>query len=129
MILIALAMALNPAVTPATMNATICKPGWAATVRPPRAWAYRQKLALIKATGAKQAPGRYVADHIVPISIGGAPHDPANLMLQTIAAGHKKDRLENTLHRMVCKGTITLNVAQSEISSDWQASYKARVGK
>ena len=128
MILLA-AMALNPAVTPATMNATICKPGWAATVRPPRAWAYRQKLALIKTTGAKQAPGRYVADHIVPIEIGGAPHDRANLMLQTIAAGHKKDRLENTLRRGVCNGTIPLNTAQSEISSDWQASYKARIGK
>ena len=41
---------------------------------------------------------------------------------------HVKDRLENKLHSMVCKGEIDLKTAQREIATDWIAAYKKYVG-
>ena len=43
---------------------------------------------------------------------------------------HDKDRLENTLRKMVCTDkTITLEEAQHDISTDWIAAYKKYIGE
>lgn len=45
--------------------------------------------------------------------------------LQTDEWGaHKKDRLENYLHREACAGRLTLAGAQHELATDWIAAYR-----
>lgn len=114
MILLALAI-LNPDVSQATIDTTICKSGWSTSVRPARGWAYRQKVILIRAKPHHYSPAGYVADHKMPIELGGAPHDRANIQLQTKAAGRRKDLVENHLHRAVCSGKLTLDAAQTQM--------------
>lgn len=105
-----LGQSLNPAVTQATIAATICTPGYTATIRPPRAVMYRLKRRMIKAQHITYAR---IADHIVPLELGGAARDPANVQLQTKAAAARKDRRENAARRSVCAGKMTLAQAQA----------------
>lgn len=67
-------------------------------------------------------------DHLVSLEIGGS-NDQENLWPQSYCGqmnAHDKDKLENELHRLVCAKMITLQQAQSEISTDWVASFKMR---
>lgn len=69
-------------------------------------------------------------DHLLSLEIGGA-NTLANLWPQPYAGewnAHVKDKLENHLHRLVCAGELSLEDAQAEISTDWIASFKARMG-
>jgi len=40
-----------------------------------------------------------------------------------------KDKLENRLHAMVCRGEISLEDAQHEIATDWVAAYRKYFGR
>jgi hypothetical protein len=78
------------------------------------------------------APAKYGSaleiDHIVPLELGGS-NDIANLFPERASAApgyHVKDRLENTLHALVCAGRLGLRAAQQQIAANWQALY-ARV--
>jgi hypothetical protein len=120
-------LAINPDVTPATIHQTICVSGWTKTVRPSTSYTNRIKRDL--------APGEdigdYELDHRVPIELGGAPRDEANLWMQPwegSCGARKKDRLETHLKREVCAGRISLRQAQAEIGGDWVVSYNARIG-
>ena len=70
-------------------------------------------------------------DHLISIELGGA-NDPKNLWPQRYEDetfnAHVKDRLENFLHKQVCDGRISLTTAQKEISGNWVASFKKRIG-
>lgn len=67
---------------------------------------------------------KYEFDHLIPRELGGAD-DIRNLWPQPLSeAVHKKDPLENVLHRRVCAGEISLEFAQEAISSDWFAAYR-----
>jgi len=64
----------------------------------------------------------------VPLELGGAPRDPANLWPEpneidlpdgTHVGSESKDHLENYLHRAVCAGTMSLGDAQRLIAGDW----------
>lgn len=61
-------------------------------------------------------------DHLIPRELGGADA-VANLWPQQWADAHKKDRLENWLHREVCAGRLTLEAAQREIVENWPAAF------
>lgn len=113
---LALAFALNPAVTPAAIDATICVPGWAASVRPASSYTRAFERRALQA-GAD--PRGFVVDHQLPISLGGAPRDPANLRLQAVAAAKAKDLDERRLHRAVCSGRMGLEAAQDELLRRW----------
>jgi hypothetical protein len=118
--------ALNPAVTQATIRATICVRGWTATIRPPASYTTGLKIAQLKARGwPDQSTKDYEEDHLVPLEIGGAPRDPANLWPE-LRVGPKgapvKDREENALHADVCAGRTTLAAARAKIVADWPAS-------
>jgi len=68
-------------------------------------------------------------DHLISLEIGGS-NDAQNLWPQPfdgILNAHMKDILENKLHSMVCKGQISLDQAQKEISTDWVGAYKKYV--
>lgn len=67
-------------------------------------------------------------DHLIPRELGGAD-DILNLWPQPWPDAHKKDRLENRLHVLVCSGQLELSDAQQAIRSDWVAAYQRFVGK
>ena len=57
-------------------------------------------------------------DHVIPLSLGGS-NDQDNLVARPDAEMKEKDRLENTLHRAVCKGQMDLDVARIVMWQDW----------
>jgi hypothetical protein len=127
--------ALNPAVAQATIGATICRAGWTATVRPPESITEPEKLASMAAYGLRASASAYEYDHDVPLALGGAVNAPRNLWPEPdypTRSGfylNPKDRLENVLKRMVCRGAITLAQAQRAIASNWVALYnQLRIG-
>jgi hypothetical protein len=70
----------------------------------------------------KEKRSDYVIDHLVSLSNGGL-NNLYNLWPQPKDEGHLKDRLENKLHKMVCKGQISLEEAQNALSDNWEKSY------
>lgn len=119
---------VNPVVTQANLVTTICQPGWTEKVRPPTSYTGPIKSALIAGLPASSPhlASAYELDHWIPLELGGAPADPANLVLQlrTGFGGHaeEKDAEENQLHRKVCSGALTLTAARNQIRADWPRS-------
>lgn len=68
----------------------------------------------------------YRIDHLVPLELDGG-NSIRNLWPQLLRASRAKDRLENTLHSMVCAGQITLASAQHAIRTNWAAAYRLYV--
>jgi len=68
----------------------------------------------------------YEIDHLISLELGGA-NDIKNLWPQSYCGSpynaHIKDKLENELHRRVCKNEMTLKAAQDCISSNWTLCY------
>ena len=69
---------------------------------------------------------RYRIDHLVPLELDGS-NSIRNLWPQPIGASEAKDRLEDTLHSMVCAGRITLAGAQYAIRTNWVRAYQRYV--
>jgi hypothetical protein len=108
------ALPLNPAVRQETIETTICVHGYSKTVRPPQAYTDNiKKLKLREAGLPLDAAEDYELDHRIPISAGGAPSDPANLVLQPWSEATEKDRVEANMHHHICHGDISLEEAQS----------------
>jgi hypothetical protein len=121
--------AVNPAVTQANIATTVCRSGWTATVRPPESITYPEKRASMAAYGLRGATSRYEYDHFVPLELGGSVNDARNLWPEPDYPSREgfylnpKDRLENTLRRMVCDGSMSLSHAQRTIAGDWVSAY------
>ncbi len=115
-------LAVNPAVTQATLRSTVCIRGWTATVRPSFFASQRIKLEKMKALGATEATA-YELDHIIPLCAGGSPDDPNNLQLQPWAEATRKDRLEVQACRCICKGKVSLAEVQADFRGDWKVAY------
>jgi hypothetical protein len=111
--------ALNPAVTQATIDRTICVEGWTATVRPPESITEQEKAASMAAYGDTGSLGDYEYDHFVPLELGGATNDPRNLWPEPGASPNSKDAVESDLRQEVCDGQVTLAQAQREIVTNW----------
>lgn len=133
---------INPAVTPQTLDKTICSKNeegksahWTASVRPPDAVTMKQKLAAMAKLGIPASDaGLYEWDHFLPIELGGMPNDPRNFRLQAYAdkephgldtQARKKDVIETRLAHLICAGKIPLREAQVCIWNDWRACAKA----
>lgn len=72
-----------------------------------------------------QPTGSIEVDHFISLELGGS-NDIKNLWPEfaTPTPGfHEKDKVENYLHEQVCKGSISLEEAQKEISTDWYKVY------
>lgn len=124
--------AINPNVNQGNLATTICVSGWTKTIRPPASYTNKLKRKQMAAMKLPGGPRLYEEDHLLPLEIGGHPTDPNNLWPEKWdgpRGAHKKDALENKLRRLVCAGTITLEQAQHEISTDWVASFRKRIGK
>lgn len=116
----------NPDVTQATLATTICLPNWTKTVRPSSSFTNRIKAIQMRQYGLstdnpREEIGLSTEDHIVPLELGGAPRDPANLFPQPVAIAAFKDLEEDRLHGAVCNGSMSLAVARARIISGWVA--------
>ena len=69
----------------------------------------------MKELGLVGLPKDFEEDHFIPLEIGGNPASPLNLWPEPWPDAHRKDRVENWLHRQVCSGKMTLREAQDEI--------------
>lgn len=123
--------ATNPAVSQATIGETICRHGWSRSARPPRNLARNLKRERLR--GHPGRSGDFELDHLIPLSLGGAPIDQRNLWLEPRRpadgwGSRLKDRLEARLHRLVCSGRLGLAEAQSAIAGDWRAAYLRFLG-
>ena len=123
--------ALNPGIDQATIQTTICKRGWTATVRPPVDYTDKLKLKLLHAAGLSDSDAkRFELDHLIPLELGGNPYDPRNLWIEPWngnQGAHVKDQLEDRLNHLVCSGKLSLAAAQHAIASDWIAAYRVYV--
>ena len=122
--------ALNPDVTQASIDSTICRGGWTATVRPPESITEPEKLASMEAYGDGGSASAYEYDHDVPLELGGAVNDPRNLWPEPDYPApsafylNPKDHLERALNRLVCDGRMPLSQAQRSIAADWVSAYR-----
>ncbi len=109
--------AIDPAVTQATIQSTICQAGYTAAVRPPESQTEQFKWNVAEpAYGQHGISGEL--DHLVPLELGGA-NDAANLWVEAGPIPNQKDPVENALKLAVCNGQITLREAQLEIARNW----------
>lgn len=106
--------------TPGNLRATICTPGWVGTARAPD-----QELVPVKAAAvvAYNVRGQSVLNYLVPLSLGGSS-DVSNLWVMPVEIGNPKDRVDATLNKAVCSGTISLGAAQNAIANNWITATK-----
>lgn len=125
--------ATNARVTQATIHSTICVSGYSSSVRPPES--YTQKLKYHQLDTGYNLRGdtrasHYEEDHLIPLEVGGSPTSVKNLWPEpwntTWNAG-KKDSLENTMHRLVCSGAVSLTTAQRVFAANWIVGYQRYV--
>lgn len=107
----------------------ICVPGYTKTVR---AVPQSVKNQVYRAYGiTSHAPREYEVDHLISLELGGSNSIrnlwPQSYVTQPLNA-HVKDRLENTLHRLVCSGKLPLEHAQKAIAVDWTQAYVTYLG-
>ena len=108
---------LNPAVTQATIAATICRRGWTSTVRPPVEYTNTLKARGVRQYGLRGPPSAFQEDHLISLELGGDPLDPRNLWPEPYPRAAEVDRIENDLNRRVCEGSLTLAEAQRRESA------------
>lgn len=119
--------AVDAHVTQANIQETICVPGYARSVRPPYSIMGRLKAQAMRRDHPGERFGDYEFDHLVALSIGGAPDDPRNLWLEPRSgrwAADAKDQLEYALWIDVCQGQVSLAAAQRAMATNWIAAYK-----
>jgi hypothetical protein len=111
--------AVNPAVTPGTIQQTICVTGWTSTVRPSESITEPEKVASMAAYGDGGPTRAYEYDHLVPLELGGALNDARNLWPEPGGVPNPKDAVENALREQVCSGQMPLRTAQHIIATNW----------
>ncbi len=107
----------------------ICVPGYATKVRDVpesvKQQAYKEYGILT------HAPRAYEVDHLISLELGGS-NSLKNLWPESYTGNwnaHVKDKLENKLHELVCKGDLELSTAQQVIAADWLAAYRKYIGQ
>ena len=119
--------AVDPAVTPDNIDATICVSGYARSVRPPYSVTGAIKRQLMRAEHPGERYAGYELDHLIPLALGGAPADRRNLWLEPWTGDMNatdKDALEFVLWRLVCRHEVPLRTAQRVIAQDWVGAYR-----
>jgi len=115
--------AVDPAITQDNLQSTVCVPGYTKTVRPPVAYTNSLKRQLLANEYAGQGDLESTQlDHLVPLSIGGHPSEPANLWPQSYGSQRDasyKDTCERRTGSAVCSGEVSLLDAQRGFMEDW----------
>lgn len=112
----------DPACTPGAIATTdlhvVCRTSTRGRRRVPRD--VRRRVFAAYGMDPHQRPGAYEIDHLIPLELGGS-NGIANLWPQAAPGFHDKDRVEDSLHRRVCSGNMTLDQAQRMMATDWAA--------
>ena len=108
---------LNPDVTQATINKTICVHGWTRTIRPPTSYTNDLKRKQMREYGVAGDLSDYQEDHLISLELGGHPTDPHNLWPEPYPRASEVDSMENELNAKVCSGQLTLEAAQLKESA------------
>ncbi len=125
----------DPTMTPGAVVAgvaagTVCRRGYAASVRPPVAYTEALKRRQMAAYHRSGRISAYAEDHLVPLELGGDPRSPANLWPEPRAGAPEavagqgstdKDRVEGLARSAVCNGRMPLADAQRAMADDWVA--------
>ena len=124
---------LTPGAVGTSDVATICRAGFATSIRPTGAlWLYlkneayvryglpRGRRSTVDANGIRHPA--YEVDHLIPLELGGDPTDLRNLWPEPIDSAKQKDVVENELHDLVCSGKMPLTRAQTAIAHDWETA-------
>jgi hypothetical protein len=127
----------DPRCTPGAVRggvslATICGYGYSPSVRPPESYTEPLKFKQMREYGLTGHASQYEEDHLVPLSIGGAPTDSANLWPEPRTGPYnaeEKDQLETWVARMACSHQIPLARLQQEMAEDWTALFRAAGGE
>jgi hypothetical protein len=104
--------AFNYHVTRNTLDQTVCVSGYSSRIRPPTSYTEPIKRRLLITEHLAGSVRDYQLDHLVSLSIGGAPRSRANLWMQPIQQADRDDTLEGRWHRALCDGTMTLKQAR-----------------
>jgi len=122
---------INPYVTQENIHSTVCVKGYTKTIRPPAHFTNKLKKRQMREYGyADRNPKHYEEDHLIALSIGGAPNDPRNLWPEphnSEWSAKQKDRLEFVLYKMVCAQEISLTEAQHAMATNWIEAWKRYV--
>ena len=73
--------ATDPRVSQGNIDTTLCVSGYARSIRPPYSYTRPLKRRLMQAGHPGERYSGYELDHLVPLSLGGAPADERNLWL------------------------------------------------
>jgi hypothetical protein len=126
--------AVDPRVTQANIQSTICVSGYTRTVRPSESYTYNLKVSQLY-NGynyrGDTSTHDYEEDHLVPLEVGGNPTSVKNLWPEPrhiLWGASKKDALENAIHRLVCDNVMSLAAGQRIFESNWIAAYHTYVG-
>jgi hypothetical protein len=103
---------LNPDVTQANIDMTICRHGWTKTIRPPTSYTNDLKRKQMREYGVGGAPSDYQEDHLISLELGGHATDPRNLWPEPYPRASEVDSMENELNDKVCSGRLSLEQAQ-----------------
>jgi hypothetical protein len=108
----------------------VCAHAYSRRVRSPRRFTEILKPRLLAAYGYRQETlSGFELDHLIPISIGGAPRALRNLWPERSggAAGYQaKDQIEVALARAVCAREVPLRAAPAAIANDWRTALRQR---
>ena len=123
--------ATNPDITQENIRQTVCVKGFTKTIRPPAYFTNKLKKRQMREYGYTDTnPKHYEEDHLIALSIGGAPNDEKNLWPEPRKSewgANKKDQLEFVMYRMVCAHELTLAEAQHAMATNWIEAWKQYV--
>ena len=111
--------ACSPGAVLTTNIKTICTVGYTKTVRSVSTATKKKVFTEYDISYSKRS--NYEVDHIISLELGGS-NDISNLFPEaySIKNGARiKDVFENYLHKQVCNGSMTIDEAQKEISTNW----------
>jgi hypothetical protein len=119
----------NASTTPGAIRssdpAVVCVRGYSGTVRPAYDYGWRRfRVSVFRAYGIPHDEWpNFTLDHLVNISLGGAPEDLRNVWPEPKAEAKEKDEVEDALQEAACiQHTITLQAAQAAIARNWTAT-------
>jgi len=107
---------LNPDVTQANLNSTICLHGWTKTIRPPTSYTNALKQKQMREYRVGGSLSDYQEAHLISLELGGHPTDPRNLWPEPYPRASEVDSIENDLNAKVCAGELSLDDAQRKES-------------
>jgi hypothetical protein len=117
---------IDPAVSQADIQATICASGYTERVRPPESQTEAFKFDRAYLAYGVPSGDESELDHLVPLELGG-DNDAANLWPEVGSLPNPKDAVENALNQAVCDGRVSLARAQRAIARNWETA-ESRLG-